>query len=650
MVYCVIFGILILGSLTMVYPFMLMLTGSTRSQADSIKISPYPDFWSDDMSLFQKYVESKYNADIEDLEIRWQKTLQGWDKIKKPSQTEFELLDDFLEWRSQCRSWRLGHARSPGVLPINGRKFRKLIIDRYDGNLDAFRKDTGELIKSWSDLLPPPQGVFRFPPQKEGVMRIFLEFAQTMPVEDRMFDNADGDFWIRYLLPTYTSDIEQYNKAHGTKYSSYKQVFLSRRVPEGGPERKDWEEYVRNTLSLQCIRLLPELNGTYCLFLSQKYDNDISEYNTRHGSSFKTFNQIMLSLDVPEKRIEQVDWEAFLRDRDACPAEGVEVYSPRQEFEEFMAARRGVPASEVEPLNMPIAAADWHDCMADTSQLRWEFTTRNYKQVLDYLLLHGSGIRNTVIYCSLAIILALLVNPLAAYALSRYKPPSTYKILLLCMATMAFPGEVTMIPAFLLLKRFPLWPLLGGSAAFGLGILILARVFKKLPEATRLTIALGMGIFTGGWVVPALMPASSHISLLNTFAAMVLPGMANGYSIFLLKGFFDSLPRELYEAADLDGAGEWTKFWVFTMNLSKPILAVIALGAFTGAYSQFMMALIIIPDQNMWTIMVWLFQLQSQAHQSVVYAALVIGAIPTFIVFVLCQGIIMKGIVVPIEK
>jgi multiple sugar transport system permease protein len=63
-----------------------------------------------------------------------------------------------------------------------------------------------------------------------------------------------------------------------------------------------------------------------------------------------------------------------------------------------------------------------------------------------------------------------------------------------------------------------------------------------------------------------------------------------------------------------------------------------------------MMALIIIPDQKMWTLMVWIFQLQSEAHQSVVYASLVIAAIPTFLVFVFCQNIIMRGIVVPTEK
>ena len=110
-------------------------------------------------------------------------------------------------------------------------------------------------------------------------------------------------------------------------------------------------------------------------------------------------------------------------------------------------------------------------------------------------------------------------------------------------------------------------------------------------------------------------------------------GEANGFFIFLLKGFFDSLPRELYEAADIDGAGEWSKFWIITMSLSKPILAVLALGAFNSAYSEFMMALVIIPDKNMWTLMIWLFQLQGMSHTTVIYASLVIAAIPTFIIF-----------------
>ena len=206
-----------------------------------------------------------------------------------------------------------------------------------------------------------------------------------------------------------------------------------------------------------------------------------------------------------------------------------------------------------------------------------------------------------------------------------------------------------MIPAFLLLKRFPLWPLLGGGAAFGVAIWLLGRLCPKLSEMLRVVLALAIGGAVGALAIPAAMGVW-HVSLLNSFAALVLPGMANGYSIFLLKGFFDSLPRELYEAADIDGASEWRKFWTFTMALSKPILAVIALGAFTAAYSALMMALIIIPDEKMWTLMVWIFQLQGQSHQSVVYASLVLAAIPVLFVFIIAQGIIIKGIVVPVEK
>jgi multiple sugar transport system permease protein len=231
--------------------------------------------------------------------------------------------------------------------------------------------------------------------------------------------------------------------------------------------------------------------------------------------------------------------------------------------------------------------------MADKARQRWEFATRNFKTVFDYIALQGRGVINTVIYCVLAVLCALTFNPLAAYALSRFQLPSTYKILLFLMLTMAFPQMVTQIPNFLMMRE---------------------------------------------------------LGLLNTFGALVLPGLANGYSIFLLKGFFDSLPKELYESAMLDGASETRIFLQITMSLSKPILAVIALNAFTHAYSNFMMALLICQDQNMWTLMPWLYQLQQSSCQAVIYASLIIASIPTFLIFMLCQNVIMRGIVVPVEK
>jgi ABC-type glycerol-3-phosphate transport system permease component len=253
----------------------------------------------------------------------------------------------------------------------------------------------------------------------------------------------------------------------------------------------------------------------------------------------------------------------------------------------------GVSAESFSGVWAPFAAADFEVFQSSKSSLAWEFTVRNYRSVWGFLAVNGRGIWNTVIFCSLAVLAALIFNPMAAYALSRFKPPLTYKLLLFLMLTMAFPPMVTQIPVFLMLRQF---------------------------------------------------------DLLNTFAALILPGLANGYSIFLLKGFFDSLPRELYESSEIDGASEWVIFSQITMSLSKPILAVIALGAFTGAYSAFMFALLLCQDQKMWTIMVWLYQLQQRSGEGVVFASLLIAAVPTLVVFLFAQKIIMRGIAVPVEK
>ena len=298
-----------------------------------------------------------------------------------------------------------------------------------------------------------------------------------------------------------------------------------------------------------------------------------------------------------------VDYNRFLRDVVALDALSLD--GPTFRFRDFLRAKfhgdivaaraaYGVDWRSFDDAGMPTAAMDWRDCRTHKASLRREFLLRNYDYVLDFLARHGHGFQNTFILIVLFLVTQLTVNPLAAYALSRFGLPSTYKILLFCMATVAFPGEVLMIPSFLQLKEF---------------------------------------------------------GLLNTFAALALPGMANGFSIFLLKGFFDSLPKELYESATLDGAGEWTVFWQITMSLSKPILAVMALGSFTSAYGAFFYALIICPDEKMWTLMVWLYQLQTASgSQSINFAALCLASIPTLLVFVFCQRIILRGIVVPSEK
>lgn len=219
----------------------------------------------------------------------------------------------------------------------------------------------------------------------------------------------------------------------------------------------------------------------------------------------------------------------------------------------------------------------------------------NYSLVGDYLFLRGRAFANTILLVLLSILASLTVNPLAAYALSRFRLKATEKIILFLLATMAFPAAVTAIPGFLLIR---------------------------------------------------------DLGLLNTFAALILPGVASGMSIFILKGFFDALPRELYEAAAIDGASEWTVFLRITLPMTTPILAVNALNTFIHAYSSWEWAFLVCQEETHWTLAVWMYQMsQTFAHQPwCVMAGFVLVSIPTALVFLLCQKVILRGIVIPSMK
>ena len=179
--------------------------------------------------------------------------------------------------------------------------------------------------------------------------------------------------------------------------------------------------------------------------------------------------------------------------------------------------------------------------------------------------------------------------------MSRFNLRGQDKVILFMLATMAFPAMVSAIPGYLLMR---------------------------------------------------------DLGLLNTFFALVLPGAANGMAIFILKGFFDSLPQELYEAATIDGASEFQIFRIVAMPMVKPILAINCLTAFIMAYNGWQWALIICQDKSMWTIAVWLYQASMWwgSMPWIVSAGFVIASVPTFIVFISCQKMILRGIIIPSMK
>ena len=546
-----IYGALGLGAVAMLYPLGLMVAGSTKSIADQRDNVLIPRFLVSEEALWHKHLEALFNESMDALNMAFDSAYAAFEDVPLPA-ADGPGSDLVPLWREFLAAGALppeavalGHYWAPqaGAFPVQLREFRRRLREKH-GTLDALNAALGTAFDAWYVVfIQPPAYLFPHAvPDATPLATEFDAFKLAAPAWCQTVLSPEGFFRKLYLKPRYSKDVAAYNAAHGTAYASYAEVPLPRAFPAPATPlaQEEWRDFVRNTLSPIW----------------------------RHGET----------LDTPETR-----WRAWLAQRP-------EVRDPRSEVGD--SADLGLRTSDL-AAPMPQLAHHADLFREHKAEIRREFLGRNYRTVLDHVLFHGRGIANTVVYCTLAVLLALLVNPLAAYALSRFKPAAGPQILLFLMLTMAFPHMVTQIPVFVLLRE---------------------------------------------------------LGLLNTFAALLLPGMASGYSIFLLKGFFDSLPRDLYESAQLDGAGEWTLFWQITMRLSTPILSVIALQAFSVAYANFMYALLICQDPKMWTLMVWLYQLQQRSGPGVVQASLLLAALPTLAVFLACQRVLLRGIVVPVEK
>jgi multiple sugar transport system permease protein len=370
--------------------------------------------------------------------------------------------------------------------------------------------------------------------------------------------------WQNWLRQKYGS-IEKVNELYIELNSAFQTVSpppeLRERVgwkPKAGPKYDDWMEFKRSLPAE--FRIPVTQDWVYAEWMRGQYRNDINAVPASIRGAAKTFEEIRAGTLIVGRP--PVWW--------------------REKF-----ADTGWTGE------LPIRAAEKAHVAQHGSDIKSEFSQRNYAWVLDYILLNGRALWNTLIFCTLAILVQLLVNPLAAYALSRFPMKATARILLFLLATMAFPAEVAMIPSFLVLK---------------------------------------------------------DLGLLNTFAALVLPGAASGYMIFLLKGFFDSLPREIFESGQLDGAPETTMMLRLAFPLSRPVLGYLALLAFMGAYGAFMYAFLVAQSRDMWTLSVFIYQLQGYAPKAVMMAAITLAALPTLIVFLLAQRVIMRGIVLPGER
>jgi multiple sugar transport system permease protein len=138
-------------------------------------------------------------------------------------------------------------------------------------------------------------------------------------------------------------------------------------------------------------------------------------------------------------------------------------------------------------------------------------------------------------------------------------------------------------------------------------------------------------------------PPIVHHSFIDTYWAVWLPAGASAFNVILVTRFFDNLPREIFEAARIDGAGPFTLFWKIVLPLSKPILGVVSVFAVLASWKDFLWPLLVLPDPNKQPLSVRLPSIQSQTELGVFLAAMLIACLVPIAGFLIFQRSFLRG-------
>jgi multiple sugar transport system permease protein len=205
----------------------------------------------------------------------------------------------------------------------------------------------------------------------------------------------------------------------------------------------------------------------------------------------------------------------------------------------------------------------------------------------------GSLFLNTFIYAGGALVLQLIFDVAAAYSISRLRPVLGNVIFAMMLVTLMIPATVLIVPQYLTVANLPL----------------------------------------------------IHINLIGTPEAIWLPTIANAFSIFLLKRFFDSIPRDLLDAASVDGATPLRVLLRIVIPISRPILAVVSIFAFVAVWKDFLWPLLVengySPTRE--TLNIGIYQ-ATTTPENLILAASAMAAVPTIIFFLIFQRNIMAGL------
>jgi multiple sugar transport system permease protein len=136
------------------------------------------------------------------------------------------------------------------------------------------------------------------------------------------------------------------------------------------------------------------------------------------------------------------------------------------------------------------------------------------------------------------------------------------------------------------------------------------------------------------------------MGMLNSYVGLIVPAIFNAFGIFLLRQYYLSLPREIEEAAVIDGAGYWRIYWSVILPLSRPILSALTILFFLANWNAFLWPLTIVSDPDLWVVQVGIanFKGQYSASWNYIMAASAIVAVPMLVLFVIFQRQIMDSI------
>lgn len=234
------------------------------------------------------------------------------------------------------------------------------------------------------------------------------------------------------------------------------------------------------------------------------------------------------------------------------------------------------------------------------------FTLDNFRTVIQSFELFPRWVLNSAIVSFAVSFLRVLFCSMGGYAFARMSFPFKNVLFTAMLISMMIPGQVTLIPNFLVV---------------------------------------GPGIVRGGLKIGDLT-IPTGFGLLNNLGGVILPGIVSAFGVFMMTQFYKSLPKELEEAAQIDGAGRFGIFFRIVLPLSQTQLLTLALLTFQGEWNAFMWPLIVLRRPEIFTLPIGLqwFKGEYYSLYSVILAGSLFNTIPILILFFTFQRYFVQSI------